>query len=46
MSFPALYTIIVSSSYFAQKRVWLIVGMFALLLILTVISLRAFWPVA
>jgi hypothetical protein len=34
-----LYTIIVSSGYFVQKRVWPIVGMFAVLLILTVIEL-------
>ncbi len=39
------YTIIVSSGYFAQKRVWPIVGMFAALLILTTISLIAFWQV-
>jgi Sec-independent protein secretion pathway component TatC len=38
-----LYTIIVSSGYFAQKRVWPIVGMFAVLLILSAISLVAFW---
>jgi hypothetical protein len=41
-----LYTIIVSSGYFVQKRVWPIVGMFAVLLILTVISLIAFWQIA
>jgi hypothetical protein len=41
-----LYTVIVSAGYFAQKRVWPIVGMFAALLILTVISLIAFWQVA
>ena len=41
-----LYTIIVSSGYFAQKRVWPIVGMFAALLILTAISLIIFWQVA
>ena len=40
-----LYTIIVSSGYFAQKHVWPIVGMFAVLLILTVASLVAFWRV-
>ena len=41
-----LYTIIVSSGYFAQKRVWPIVGMFAALLILTAMSLIAFWQAA
>ncbi len=41
-----LYTIIVSSGYFAQKRVWPIIGMFAVLLILTPISLIAFWQIA
>jgi hypothetical protein len=41
-----LYTIIVSSGYFAQKRVWPIVGMFATLLILTTISLIVFWQIA
>ncbi len=41
-----LYTIIVSSGYFAQRRVWPIVGMFAVLLILTAISLIAFWQIA
>ena len=40
------YTVIVSSGYFAQKRAWPIVGMFALLLILTAISLIAFWQIA
>ena len=40
-----LYTIIVSAGYFAQKRVWPIVGMFAALLILTAISLITFWQV-
>jgi hypothetical protein len=41
-----LYTIIASSGYFAQKRVWPIVGMFAVLLILTAISLIVFWQVS
>jgi len=41
-----LYTIIVSSGYFAQKRVWPIVGMFAVLLALTAISLVVFWQSA
>ncbi len=41
-----LYTIIVSSGYFAQKRAWPIVIMFAVLLILTGISLMAFWAIA
>ncbi len=40
-----LYTIIVSSGYFAQKHVWPIVGMFAVLLILTAISLITFWQI-
>lgn len=40
------YTIIVSSGYFAQKRVWPIVGMFAVLLILTTLSLIVFWQKA
>jgi hypothetical protein len=41
-----LYTVIVSAGYFAQKRVWLIVGMFAVLLIVTAISLITFWKIA
>ena len=41
-----LYTIIVSSGYFVQKHVWPIVGMFAALLILNVISLIVFWQIA
>ena len=41
-----LYTTIASSGYFAQKRVWPFVGMFAALLILTAISLIAFWQIA
>ena len=41
-----LYTIIVSSGYFAQKRVWPIVSMFAVLLVLTALSLLAFWQAA
>ena len=41
-----LYTIIVSSGYFAQKRVWPIVSMFAVLLVLTVIGLLTFWQIA
>lgn len=41
-----LYTINVSSGYFAQKRGWPIVGMFAGLSILTVISLFVFWQIA
>ena len=40
-----LYTVIVSAGYFAQKRVWPSVGMFAALLILTAISLITFWQV-
>ncbi len=40
------YTIIVSSGYFAQKRAWPLVGMFAVLSILTLINLIAFWQVA
>jgi hypothetical protein len=38
-----LYAIIVSAGYFAQKHVWPIVGMFAVLLALTTISLAVFW---
>jgi len=38
-----LYTIIVSSGYFVQKRVWPIVIMFAVLLVLMTISLAVFW---
>ena len=38
-----LYTIIVSSGYFAQKHVWPMVIMFAVLLVLTAISLIMFW---
>lgn len=38
-----LYTIIVSSGYFAQKRVWPIVGMFGVLLILTIAALLTLW---
>jgi len=34
-----LYTVIVSPGYFAQKREWPMVGMFAVLLILALISL-------
>ncbi len=41
-----LYTIIVSSGYFAQKRIWPIVAMFGALLILTAISLIGFWQIA
>ncbi len=41
-----LYTIIVSSGYFAQKHVWPIVGMFAVLSVLTSISLVMFWQSA
>ncbi len=38
-----LYTIVVSSGYFAQKRGWPIVGMFAVVLTLSLISLLVFW---
>lgn len=41
-----LYAIIVSTGYFAQKRVWPIVAMFAALLLLTAISLFVLWSVA
>jgi hypothetical protein len=41
-----LYTIIVSSGYFAQKRVWPIVITFAALLVLTSLSLVVFWQAA
>ena len=34
-----LYTVIVSPGYFAQKREWLMVGMFAVLLALALVSL-------
>jgi hypothetical protein len=40
------YTIIVSSGYFVQKRVWPIVSMFAVLLVSTAISLIVFWQIA
>ena len=35
-----LYTVIVSPGYFAQKREWPMVGVFALPLILALVSLR------
>lgn len=38
-----IYTVIVSAGYFAQKRVWPIVGMFAVLLALSLVSLMVFW---
>jgi hypothetical protein len=41
-----LYTVIISAGYFAQKRVWPSVGMFAALLIFTVISLIGLWQIA
>ncbi len=34
-----LYTVIVSPGYFAQKREWPMVGMFAVLLALALVSL-------
>jgi hypothetical protein len=34
-----LYTVIESPGYFAQKRVWLMVGVFAVVLVLSLISL-------
>ena len=34
-----LYTVIVSPGYFAQKRQWPMVGMFAVLLVLALVSL-------
>ena len=34
-----LYTVVVSPGYFAQKREWPMVGMFAVLLILALVSL-------
>ena len=41
-----LYTIMASSGYFAQKRVQPSVGTFAVLFILTTISLIASWQIA
>ena len=35
-----IYTVIVSPGYFAQQGVWPLVGMFAILLVLTLVSLR------
>ena len=35
-----IYTVIVSPGYFAQQGVWPLVGMFAILLVLTLISLQ------
>jgi len=35
-----IYTAIVSPGYFAQQGVWPLVGMFAVLLVLTLVSLR------
>jgi hypothetical protein len=44
VSFTALgmliYTVIVSPGYFAQQGVWPLVGMFAVLLVLALVSLR------
>jgi len=37
-----IYTIIVSPGYFAQKRVWPLVGMFGILLVLALVSLSLF----
>jgi len=34
-----LYTVIVSPGYYAQKRVWAFVGMFALLFVLALVSI-------
>ncbi len=39
-----IYTVINSPGYFAQRREWRMVGMFAVLLVLAVISLIAIWP--
>ncbi len=41
-----IYTVIVSPGYFAQKRAWPLVGMFAVLLILALISLMLFYDQA
>lgn len=41
-----LYTVIVSPGYFAQKRVWPLVGMFAALLVGAVASLGMFLAAA
>jgi hypothetical protein len=38
-----LYTVIVSAGYFAQKHVWAIVGMFAIILVLAIVSLALFF---
>jgi len=38
-----IYTVIVSPGYFAQAGQWLLVGMFGLLLILAVLSIRSLW---
>lgn len=35
-----IYTVIVSPGYFAQQGVWALVGMFAVILVLALISLR------
>lgn len=38
-----IYTVIVSPGYFAQGGQWPLVGMFALLLMLAVLSIRSLW---
>jgi hypothetical protein len=38
-----IYTVIVSPGYFAQSGQWPLVGMFALLLVLAVLSIRSLW---
>jgi hypothetical protein len=38
-----IYTLIQSPGYYAQKRVWLPVAMFAVLMILTLFSLPVVW---
>jgi len=38
-----IYTVIVSPGYFAQAGQWPLVGMFALLLVLAVLSIRSLW---
>jgi hypothetical protein len=38
-----IYTVINSSGYFAQKREWPMIGVFAILLILSIVSLIMVW---
>jgi hypothetical protein len=41
-----IYTVIVSPGYFAQQGQWPLVGMFALLLVLALVSIVKVWRVA